>query len=335
MSDRTLVVAPNWVGDNVMALPTLQALADSGRQLVLLAPDHLKPLLGLVPHVHEALSRGASDRDTVAAVRAAACSEAVILPNSFRSAWIAYRAGIPNRWGYRGHFRTPILSRPVRAAATRGRHQVEDYRDLLGAMGVPLPDTWIPTLQPGSETLALGRDRLERALGEPLKRPLVGIFPGAEFGPSKRWSWKSFAALGRELRRERPDARQVILAGPKEVWIAVKIHEDTARMLPVVGADLDLARLAGVMAHLDVLVTNDSGPMHLAAALGVPCVALFGPTDPARTAPSGRGHRVLYTDRWCSPCFRRRCPLIHHRCLRDIGVEAVRDAVLEGLGIRA
>jgi heptosyltransferase-2 len=86
-----------------------------------------------------------------------------------------------------------------------------------------------------------------------------------------------------------------------------------------------------VLAHLDLLVTNDSGPMHVAAAFGVPCVALFGPTDPRRTAPAGDGHRVLYTDRWCSPCFRRRCPLLHHRCLRDIGVEQVAAVALETL----
>jgi ADP-heptose:LPS heptosyltransferase len=130
-----------------------------------------------------------------------------------------------------------------------------------------------------------------------------------------------------------PALSATILAGPKEVWTAVRIFEESGKIHPVIGPDLDLAGLAGVLAHLDVLVTNDSGPMHLAAALGVPCVALFGPTDPRRTAPAGDGHRVLYTDRWCSPCFRRHCPLLHHRCLRDIGVEAVLEATLAALAL--
>jgi heptosyltransferase-2 len=86
-----------------------------------------------------------------------------------------------------------------------------------------------------------------------------------------------------------------------------------------------LADLAVVLGQLDLLITNDSGPMHLAASLGVPCLALFGPTDPSRTRPVGRGNQVLYTDRWCSPCFRRRCPLLHHRCMRDLSVDQVVD----------
>ena len=125
----------------------------------------------------------------------------------------------------------------------------------------------------------------------------------------------------------------MIVAGPKEVWTAVRVHEESGHLHPVIGPDLDLARLAGVLAHLDLLVTNDSGPMHLAAALGVPCIALFGPTDPQRTAPAGSGHRVLTLDRWCSPCFRRRCPLLHQRCLRDITVEQVAAACVDALGV--
>ena len=84
-----------------------------------------------------------------------------------------------------------------------------------------------------------------------------------------------------------------------------------------------------MLSHFDLLVTNDSGPMHLAAAVGTRCIALFGPTDPRRTAPAGAGHRLLSRDLWCSPCFRRRCPLLHHGCLRGIGVVEVRDTALE------
>jgi ADP-heptose:LPS heptosyltransferase len=129
--------------------------------------------------------------------------------------------------------------------------------------------------------------------------------------------------VARDLRRARPDIRVALIAGPKELWLAVRIHEETGKIHPVIGPDLDLADLAAVLDHLDLLVTNDSGPMHLAASLGVPCVALFGPTNPSRTRPVGPDNEVLYTDRWCSPCFRRRCPLLHHRCMRDLTVEQV------------
>jgi ADP-heptose:LPS heptosyltransferase len=136
--------------------------------------------------------------------------------------------------------------------------------------------------------------------------------------------------LARELRRRIPGVREAIFVGPKEIWLGVRVHEESGKIHPLLGPDLDLAGLAAAMAELDLLVTNDSGPMHLAAALGVPCVALFGPTDRRRTAPAGdagAGHVVLARDLWCSPCFKRRCPLLHHGCLRGMGVDQVADAV--------
>jgi heptosyltransferase-2 len=331
---RTLLVMPNWVGDCVMVLPVAQALAATDRHLVALARPHLAPLLRLSPALGEVIERGADDAETIARLRSVGCGEAVVLPNSIRSAWLPYQAGIPWRWGYRGGWRAPLLRppvpRPPRRDARGRRPQVEDYRELLLALDVPAPPSWVPRLALDPDRLAAGEQRLDRARlsGD---GPLVGVFPGAEWGPSKRWPWRRFADLLLALRRQRPGARQLIVAGPKELWTAVRIHEESGKIHPVIGPDLDLAGLAAVLAHLDLLVTNDSGPMHLAAALGVPCIALFGPTDPRRTAPAGEGHRVLYTDRWCSPCFRRRCPLLHHRCLRDIGVAAVVEAALAAL----
>jgi heptosyltransferase-2 len=328
---RTLVLAPSWVGDTVMALPVMEALAASGRRLAVLAPPHLHPLLSLLPAVSQLVERRPSDGETVEAMRQAACHEAVLLPNSFHAAWLAWRAGITYRWGYRGDWRTLLLAPPV--PKPRGRRpQHHDYAALLSALGVSAPPDWTPRLELPTAVRGRGRERLLRARIDPDDGPLVGLFPGAEFGPSKRWPWRRFADLAHAVRRVQPGSRTVILAGPKEVWLAVRVHEESGKIHPVIGPDLDLAGLAAVLAHLDVLVTNDSGPMHLAAALGVTCVALFGPTDPRRTAPAGPGHEVLYTDRWCSPCFRRRCPLLHHRCLKDIGVGAVRDAVAELLG---
>jgi heptosyltransferase-2 len=331
---RTLLVMPNWVGDCVMALPVVEALAAADRQVVALAKGHLLPLLRLAPAVGETVERGADDAETIARLRAARCDEAVVLPNAIRSAWLPYQAGIPWRWGYRGGWRAPLLRPPVprpRDLRGRGRRpQIEDYRELLDALSVPPPASWVPRLAREPALLAVGAERLPRArLGG--DGPLVGLFAGAEWGPSKRWPWRRFADLATALRRQIPGARIVILAGPKEVWTAVRIHEESGKIHPVIGPDLDLGGLAATLAHVDLLITNDSGPMHLAAALGVRCVALFGPTDPRRTAPAGEGHRVLYTDRWCSPCFRRRCPLLHHRCLRDIGVDAVAATAVAAL----
>lgn len=327
---RTLVVSPNWVGDLVMALPVFEVLAGSGRELAVLAKPGLHPLLDLVEGVSQTVAKGASDGETVARLRELDCDEAVILPNSFRSARLARRAGIPVRWGYRGNLRSPWLTRAVRRGPA-ARHQVEMYRELLAAMGLSLPEPPVLRLEPGSEARRTGDGALERAGVPAGDQPLIGLFPGAEFGPSKRWPVGHFIELSRSLRREAPNTRQVLLAGPDDVWVAVRIHEQTGKILPVVGADLDLAGLAGLIARLDLLITNDSGPMHLAAALGVPCVALFGPTDPTLTAPWGDGHAVLYSDRWCSPCFKRRCPLLHHRCMTRIPPASAAAAALARL----
>ncbi len=324
-TERTLVVAPNWVGDCVMAEPLFRALAASGRRLAVLAKPALHPLLALFPGVDEAVAKNADRESTIAAVRAADCNESVVLPNSFAAAWLVAKAGIARRYGYRSDLRGPLLS-PAVARPRGSRPQIEDYRELLVAMAVPPPDSWVPRLELPPSLLARGRERIARAKLELGGAPLVGLAPGAEWGPSKRWPMRSFADLATALRRRVPGVRALILVGPQEVWLGVRVYEESGKIHPVVGPDLDLAGLAAVVAHLDLFVSNDSGPMHLAAALGVPCLALFGPTDPRRTAPAGDGHQVLSRHLWCSPCFRRRCPLLYHGCLRGIGVDEVAAA---------
>jgi heptosyltransferase-2 len=281
--------------------------------------------------VSQGLARRGKNGDTIDLLAAKGFDEAVILPHSFRSAFLAARSRIPRRFGYRGQLRSWLLAPGVRRGST-DRHQVEDYRELLEAMHVALPEAWLPRLELPRELRDQGAERLARAgLARDRRPPRVALFPGAEFGPSKRWPAHRFSQLARDLRRRLPEVQIGIVVGPGEVWTGVQIRETSGRIHPILGADLDLAQLASVLCHFDLLITNDSGPMHLAAALGVPCVALFGPTDPRRTAPVGARHRVLHLDRWCSPCFRRRCPLLHHRCLKGITAEAVLDQALEVL----
>ncbi len=354
---RTLVVAPNWVGDCVMAEPVFRALAASGRRITALARRPLHALLALFPGVEATLDKGTQE-ETLAAIAASAAAggsgasgasggpeagaagpfdEALILPGSFRAAWMLARAGIARRFGYRAQFRGFLLSPPV--ARPRGRRpQIEDYRELLTAMAVAHPTDWVPRLTLPPALRERGRERLERAHLQPGVGALVGLSPGAEWGPSKRWPMRHWADLARELRRRIPGVRETIFVGPKEIWLGVRVHEESGKIHPVLGPDLDLVGLAAALSHLDLLVTNDSGPMHLAAALGVPCVALFGPTDRRRTAPAGgagAGHVVLDRELWCSPCFRRHCPLLHHGCMRGIGVDEVASTVERVLGASA
>lgn len=323
-ASRTLVVLPNWVGDSVMAIPVLEALAETGRQLTALAKPHLEPLIELIPAVASVVVRQSSNRRTVAALHAEGFEEAVVLPNSFRSAWIPFRAGIPVRWGFRGDFRNPLLE-PGLTRPDGLRHQVADYDALLERLGASIP-AQPPQLKIGDRLIELGRSELAKAnLDVGSDRPIIGLFPGAEFGVSKRWPASFFVELIRSMRGQ--ELQPVVILGPAERPVGDAIREAAAFPVPILGPDLDLAELAGLLHHLRLLVTNDSGPMHIAAAAGVQCIAIFGSTNPVRTAPSGPGHRVLYTGRWCSPCFKRRCPLLHHRCMKDISVDDVREAV--------
>ncbi len=325
---NSLVVLPNWVGDTILSLPVLDSLAAADRRLSVLAKYNLRPLLEILPSVETVIERAPTNAETIRSLSGPSFDEAVILPNSYRSAWLASRAGIEPRWGYgggsfEGWLRRNLLDPSVADQRQRDQHQVEDYADLLSAMGVAPPAEWVPRIDLSADYREAGRQLLARAQLDANRSPLIGLFAGAEFGASKRWPWERFAELSHRLRQGLPASQQTILAGPKETWLAVRIHEESGRIHPVVGPDLDLGGLAVVMSELDLLITNDSGPMHLAAALGVPCLAIFGPTDPRRTSPVGEGHQVLYTNRWCSPCFRRRCPLIRHRCMRDITVDQV------------
>ena len=327
---------PNWVGDTILALPVLGALSGADREVTLLGRPHLESLLTGQPSVSSFLSRPESSAETVYKLRESEFDEAVILPNSYRSAWLPFRAGIAKRWGYGGWsperlLRRSILDPSVPHHREKNRHQVEDYVDLLAAMGIQPPSEWVPNLAISPEQRTSGLELLARSRLDPDRSPLIGLFAGAEFGTSKRWPWRRFAELSQRLRKNLPASSQVVLAGPKETWLAVRIHEESGKINPVVGPDLNLGQLATVLAELDLLITNDSGPMHMAAALGVPCLAIFGSTDPRRTAPVGDAHKVVYVDRWCSPCFRRRCPLIHHGCMKDITVDQVSNTALQML----
>jgi heptosyltransferase-2 len=329
-TERSLIVAPSWVGDTVLALPILEALAASGRRLDVLAAPHLHPLLRLSPSVDTVVAKAGSRTATITRLKQAGYRETIILPNSFSSAWLVYRAGIPRRIGYRGDGRALLLSHSLRRPA-RAEHQLRDYDRLLRSIDVE------PSLSPPSLSIAdRSADAARQALTEAGvalaegRRSVVGLFAGAEFGRSKRWPAARFAETARHLVNSSTGVLPVFIAGPRER----DLLEDLRRLtngLPGLGPDLDLADLAAVLAELDLLITNDSGPMHLAAAVGTRCLALFGPTDPVRTSPCGSGHRVLYTSRWCSPCFQRRCPLLHQRCMREISVDQVASAVSESL----
>lgn len=329
-SEARLVVAPNWIGDAVMSLPVLRALrrsAPTGRLAVLARPgpatiyraegsaDEVRVAPGLLGSAREAARGG--------------FGEAWLLPNSFRAALVPFLARIPERIGYASDGRAPLLTRAVPPPPRTG-HQLRDYDLLLRSRGVE-PDEAPPRLEVPPASAERAGNALARAGLKP-DGPLVLLAPGAAFGWTKRWPADRFGRLGRVLAERGLPCALVI--GPGEEPLAEEARRAAGGIsLPVLGADLDPIGLAALAARARVVVSNDSGPMHLAAAVGTPVVALFGPTDPGRTGPSGVRSEVLDRYVFCSPCYLKECPY-RHECMREIEVENVLAAVEKLIGGR-
>jgi heptosyltransferase-2 len=205
----------------------------------------------------------------------------------------------------------------------RRRHQVYDTDPILAALGLAgVEAAWRPGLP--DSLVAEGRRALADARLD--RGALVGVAPAAAWGLSKRWPPERFGELAARLVGR--GFRVAVLVGPGEEDVAAAVQRASGRELPVLGTELDIAGLAAVMTQLEALACNDTGPMHLAALVGTPVVAVFGPTDPARTAPVGVGHLVVRRDLECAPCLERVCPLGHGACLVDLGVEEVFEPLL-------
>jgi heptosyltransferase-2 len=315
---RLVILAPNWLGDAVMAQP---AIADVRRQMpgatiALAARGTISSLYGMVPEVDETLAVDGLGRHRFDA--------ALLLPNSFQSALAAVRAGIPERWGYGTDWRAPLLTRRVRRVP--GLHQVESYRQLVRVLGFPNGPT-VPRIVATDQLRDGGADEL-RSAGWNGREPLVALAPGAAWGSAKRWPSASFASLARTLGAH--GVRPVLVGSAADAPVGREILGALPHgaALNVIGNDI--AGLVGVLANCRALVSNDSGAMHLGAAIGLPVTVPFGPTDERLTRPLGDQHSVLTWPVWCRPCMLRECPL-DHDCMRRIPVAAVAEAARRAL----
>ncbi|HMF94996.1 MAG TPA: lipopolysaccharide heptosyltransferase II [Vicinamibacterales bacterium] len=332
---RLVILAPNWLGDAVMALP---AIADVRRalpaaHLTIAARGAVAPLFQLVPEVNETivLGGGASLRRVAtwgslgAELSGCGFDAALLLPNSMHAALVASRAGIPERWGYGNGIRRRWLTRSV-PRTPRG-HQTDYYRRLVAALGFANgprePRMTVP------ESARSAADRLLEDAGWQRSAPLVALAPGAAYGGAKRWPPDRFAELAAVLAGDGLEA--VLVGSAADAETAADVRRAFERRVGSVAAlhDLtgrtDLPALAGALTHCRALITNDSGAMHLAAAAGVPVTAVFGPTNEDATRPIGDAHHVVSHQVWCRPCMLRECP-IDHRCMRGVAVPAVVDA---------
>jgi heptosyltransferase-2 len=303
-----VVRSPNWLGDAVMALPAVRNLKTvvGDDPLTVATPAKLAALWQKCPFVDNviALDKPKSLQATVAQLREGKFGSAVLLPNSLRSAAEAWRAGIPQRLGYARGGRSVLLTHPIPTPARNPvrLHQRFYYLDLITALGGP-SEASLPKLRK-DPTVVTGHRRL-----------VLAICPGAEYGPAKRWPIENFVVVARHFITTRK-AKVILLGAPVDVPVA----EEFARQLPEVENRVGKTSLAEFMAALvsaRLVLCNDSGAMHVASALGVPTMVIFGSTEPQLTGPMGGRSRVLRHHVPCSPCFLRECP-IDFACMTSI-----------------
>lgn len=325
MACETVVIGLNWVGDNVLALPAYKALQHRYRSeggIAVAAPPNVAPLLEATGVFREVIPWVRSTSRRVAALRERDFRRAVILPNSFRAAFVTFAAGIDERWGYPTDWRGMFLTHAVAAPRHRA-HQLDDYTALLAALNAPRVVDDVPNIKLPQAVRDHGRKRLLE-VGLHLDRPVIGIHAGGLYGRAKHWGDERYIEAIRRLRSEGFDV--VLLTSPGERAQAQRIAT-TCNGVPMVGHDGDVLELAAAMSHCAAVLTNDSGPLHVAAALSVPSVSIFGPTDPERTVIPGAS-RVIRQRLNCQPCYQRECPLGHHRCMTDVSVDTVVEAAV-------
>lgn len=324
-----LVRMPNWIGDLVMATPVLTDLRAAFPKASITAMCR-KPLCELLEK-DEAIDelfcftrpsnnflRRQDLRDIIAKIEAGKYDTGVLLTHSFSSAWWFWQGKVERRIGYSAHFRRFLLTDPV-AFSKEKEHEVISYKKVLAPLGIPVSET-APRLYVSAKEIEESKELLYQR-GYVKGKKLIGINPGAAYGSAKCWPPERFRALAMRLMLE-TDA-YIVFFGDATTENLVK---EISRGLPEKAIDLagvtSLRELACLIKDCDVLVTNDSGPMHMGDAFHVPLIALFGSTDEELTGPYGQKTSVINKHVKCSPCFKRVCP-IDFPCMKEIGVDEV------------
>jgi heptosyltransferase-2 len=327
---KILIVAPNWIGDALLAQPLFARLLRKhpGATIDALAPGWTAPVLRRMPEISEVVDAPFGHGDLKLAVRwrlaralrERAYDQAFVLPNTLKSALIPFFAGIPVRAGFVGELRHGLLNRVHRLDERALPLMAERYAQLAEEPGSP-PQRPLPEvkLRVDLENLASALARL----GLSRDQPLVAFCPGAEYGPAKRWPARHFAELAIKLAAQ---GRAIWLFGSDKDR---EIGEDIVRLSRGTAVNLcgrtDLASAIDLLSLAEVVISNDSGLMHVAAAVGRPVIALYGSSSPEHTPPLSKISRVVRTGIECSPCYARECPLGHFKCMIDLAPARVLD----------
>ena len=325
---KILIVAPSWIGDTILAQPLFMRLHELHPNLSLdvLAPAWSAPLLARMPEVRRLVDNPFAHgefnlparRRLGMDLRGAAYDAAIVLPNSWKSALVPFFAAIPRRIGYVGEWRIGLLNQRHTLRAAEFPQLVQRYARLAESPAVAaLPPTRLPHL---SSTAAQQR-AVRESLGLPVDVLPAVFCPGAEFGPAKRWPPRHYAELARRLAAE---GQPVWLVGSdKDRTLGEEIAAVSSGAALNLCGRTTLEQAIDLIAGARLVVSNDSGLMHVAAALDRPLIALYGSSSPVYTPPLSARAKIVTLNSDCSPCFKRVCPLGHFKCLEDLTPDSV------------
>lgn len=330
-----LIIGPSWVGDMVMAQTLFQCLKARHPDCAIdvLAPEWSRPILERMPEVREALSfplgHGVLElatRRRIGKSLAGRYDQAILLPNSLKSALVPFFAGIPVRTGWKGEMRYGLLNDVRTLDKARYPLMIERFMALAYAPGAELPQ---PYPRPSLRIDPASRDAALASFGLVLDRPVLALCPGAEFGESKRWPSEHYARVAEHKIRE---GWQVWLFGSKKDH---PVGEDIrSRLIPGLreevvnlSGETSLAQAIDLLSCAASVVSNDSGLMHVAAALNRPLVAVYGSTSPQFTPPLAEQVEIIRLGIECSPCFDRTCRFGHYNCLVQLEPRVANEAL--------
>lgn len=326
---KILIIGPSWVGDMVMAQSLFRLLKQNNPELVLdvLAPAWTFSVLTCMPEVNQAIEMPINHGELKLAeryrigkrLRANHYDQAIVLPNSLKSAFIPWVANIPVRTGWVGEMRYGLLNDIRKLDKSRYGLMIEQYMALGLPKDASLPK---PYLYP-QFTVTLETQQQTLARHKPIwrGRKILALGAGAEFGPSKRWPPEYYAEVAKQKMKDGWDVW--LFGSPKDKAITDQVMALTDNQCENLAGRLQLSESITFMSLANAAVTNDSGLMHIAAALNKPLIAVYGSTSPRFTPPLSDTATIMQLDLDCQPCFERECPLKHHKCMRDITPQRV------------
>lgn len=333
---KVLVIAPSWIGDTILAQPLFARLHERHPGLVLdaFAPAWAAPLLSRMREIRRVIANPFAHGEFNLCGRRRAGRDlagegydaAIVLPNSWKSALLPFFAGIPLRIGFKGEARHILLNRIHSFDAAVLPQLAQRYALLAEDVGATAP---APLAEPHLEVAAQSVRATLAALGLEVTKAPVVFCPGAEYGPAKRWPAAHFADLARRLAQT--DFPIWIVGAAKDAPVGAEIERLSGGACRNLCGQTSLAQAIDMLSCARLVVSNDSGLMHVAAALRRPLVALYGSSSPRYTPPLSQRARILSLDLPCSPCFKRACPLGHFKCLNDLSPAMVLDAAREAL----